>query len=92
MKFLLGSLMVMLSVAIVGYNIYTWLKTGNWQPWETQVLLKDPQIGQWYNDPKDWIGLHKLAKNVFRGPWASAVLFVVGIGLVNAWLNESDPK
>lgn len=74
--------------ALLSWQIYTWLKTGEWPPISTPdglfiawaFLFADgsaaPHFVQWLIAPETWIGVHKILDAI---P-AALTLFLVGIG------------
>ena len=69
------------AIGIIGWQIYSYLKLGEWHSLSVITVLRWCNI-EWANSPSDWAGVHKIL-NEFPLSLAS---FVTGIAPVGLWL------
>jgi hypothetical protein len=84
---ILGSLVlifgvgVLAAVGILGWQVYSYLKLGVWQPLSVVtalVWLNDP----WARSPTDWLGVHKMLDEMPLSLGA----FLAGMAPIGVWL------
>ncbi|TAK40451.1 MAG: hypothetical protein EPO27_20945 [Betaproteobacteria bacterium] len=71
----------LVAAAILGWQVYSYLRFGRWPALSTIVLLQWLQI-DWARSPRDWTGLHELLDAIPM----SVVAFVGGIVPIGLWL------
>lgn len=72
------------STAIVGFQVYIWLRSGSWPKISVLDGLKYLSNNQWLVHPTDWTGLHSMLSDGAL----SAALFLIGIAMV--WMADFD--
>lgn len=72
---------VLTAIGIMGWQIYAYLKFGEWPSLSVITILSWCNI-EWARSPSDWVGVHKTL-NAFPLSLAS---FVIGIAPVSLWL------
>lgn len=77
-----GVLIAATGFGLVGFQIYTYLRTAFWEPMSLIDGLAYLGLG-WAKDPKDWSGAWEMADKVPL----SAVFILLGI-----YLSNSEPK
>jgi hypothetical protein len=79
----LGLLVGMGGIGVVMYQVFLWLKAGEWVPisvFKVVAPVLPPTFINWIVYPTDWRGVNKIINSVFDLPM-SAVAIVVGISL-----------
>jgi hypothetical protein len=72
---------IVAAIAIVGWQVYTYLKVGAWQSLSVITALLWLHI-DWARSPHDWMGVHK----VLNGIPLSLTAFLMGIAPMGVWL------
>jgi hypothetical protein len=75
---------VLAGLGILGYQVFTWLKTGAWPVmslWHgLHYLFPDwDEMWQWFSTPRSWVGLHKLVSWLLIKTPLSLVAVLLGL-------------
>ena len=75
-----GGLLVIISLCIIGYQGYSFLKSGVWSgiPLELVVDYMPSDVASWYYQPGNWLGVQKIVSYVFAFVPLSLFLFIAG--------------
>jgi hypothetical protein len=82
-----GVLLVIISLCIIGYQGYSFLKSGVWSgiPLELVVNYMPDDLASWYYQPKSWLGVQKIVSYVFAFVPLSLLLFLAGCYCATAY-------
>lgn len=89
--FSIAALLVMTAIALLGWQVYDYIKFGDWTSISVVSSLKwanIPGASDWAVHPSHWIGLHKILTHTL----ASAMLIAIGIPIwivsIGDWLQD----
>jgi hypothetical protein len=82
-----GVLLVIISLCIIGYQGYSFLKSGVWSgfPLELVVDYMPSDLASWYYQPENWLGVQKIVSYVFASVPLSLFLFIAGCYCATAY-------
>ena len=79
---LVGLLFVLGGIGLFGIQIYGYLKSGVWTPFPVSGLIEG--FSHWFNDPQNWIGLHRIVRGITDFISLSVASVFVGFFLLGA--------
>lgn len=81
--YLAGILLVLLSLAMISYQVFLYLYNGGWTSVQLRVFLQYTpyQFYAWVLNPDSWLGLHKVVTWLLPLPLA-LVSFITGYLLI----------
>jgi hypothetical protein len=91
----LSAILVFSGFAIVGLQVFGWLRNGKWDALPLLLLVGAlfqviaPAYLAWLNDPQSWHGLHKLVMGALDFPLA---FILVGTGIWIALRLPADAR
>src|SRR2546427_732163 len=78
---------ILAAVGIIGWHLYSYLRSGEWPPLSIITVLLWLDI-DWVRSPSDWAGVHKIL-NVIP---LSLAAFAVGVAPIWLWTWWDDAK
>lgn len=81
--YLVGILLVLISLAAIGYQLFLYLQNGSWTSMQMRIFLEYTpyQFYAWVLNPDSWLGLHKAVSWFLAVPPAFAC-FILGYLLI----------
>lgn len=69
----------LLGLAVVGYQVFAWLKSGVWPPLTVSTvvlpLARGSGFAGWYANPTGWYGVHRVMEFLLNLPlWCGCVV------------------
>lgn len=88
----LGVLVVLAGFVIVGWQIFTYLKHGEWVELPLLILaaLGPEKFVSWLANPSSWLGLHKLLYGFLKFFPVSLFTVLVGAAMVVYGINKTE--
>ena len=81
--YLAGLLLIMISLAAIGYQLFLYLQNGSWTSMQLRIFLQYSPYPfyAWVLNPESWLGLHKAVTWLLGIPLAFAC-FILGYLLI----------